>query len=53
MENGMMERIWIWLAWHLPRPLVYWAAIRLATWNWKLGPDDRSVSEALRSWERE
>jgi len=24
------ERIYIWLAWHMPRRLVYWCAIRLA-----------------------
>lgn len=25
------EKFWLWVAWHLPRPLVYWAAIRCAT----------------------
>ena len=24
----MSERFWTWLAWHLPKPLVYWATIR-------------------------
>jgi hypothetical protein len=27
--NRKTERFWTWLAWKLPRPLVYWAAIRL------------------------
>lgn len=27
----MTERIWVWLAWRLPRGLVYWCAIRLIT----------------------
>lgn len=25
----MVEKFWLWLAWHLPRRLVYWSAIRL------------------------
>jgi len=25
----MKERFWIWVAWKLPRPLVYWCAIRV------------------------
>jgi hypothetical protein len=24
-----MDRFWCWLAWRLPRSLVYWASIRL------------------------
>lgn len=24
-----MEKIWIWIAWLLPRPLVYWCSLRL------------------------
>jgi len=27
----MLEKIWMWLAWKLPRPLVMWAAIRLGS----------------------
>jgi hypothetical protein len=23
------DRFWMWIAWRLPRPLVYWASIRL------------------------
>lgn len=29
--EAMKERIYIWLAWHMPRRLVYWCAIRLAS----------------------
>jgi hypothetical protein len=25
----MKEKVWQWLAWHLPKVLVYWASIRL------------------------
>lgn len=25
----MAEKMWIWIAWRLPRPLVMWASIRL------------------------
>ncbi len=25
----MTEKIWIWLAWKLPKPLVMWCSIRL------------------------
>jgi hypothetical protein len=24
-----MENFWMWLAWKLPKPLIYWCAIRL------------------------
>ena len=29
LEERMMTKFWRWLAWKLPRPLVYFAAIRL------------------------
>jgi hypothetical protein len=57
-----MDRFWIWLAWHLPRRLVYWCAIRVGTHEPKtLTPDefavwemcgDRRVMDALRFWEK-
>ncbi len=25
----MAEKVWIWIAWKLPRPLVMWCAVRL------------------------
>jgi hypothetical protein len=28
-ERKMKEKIWQWIAWHLPRSLVYWASVRL------------------------
>lgn len=37
-EKSMTERIWIWVAWRLPRPLVMWATVRLIAhatqWQW-------------------
>ena len=51
----MSEKIWIWLAWKLPRSLVYWAAIRLgahATQNqWENeSPPDLLMMDALKRW---
>jgi hypothetical protein len=28
-KESKMEKVWIWLAWKLPKRLAYWAAIRL------------------------
>jgi hypothetical protein len=35
-----MEKLWIWLAWRLPRGLVYWCTVRLGA---AASADDRSV----------
>jgi hypothetical protein len=40
----------MWVAWHLPRWLVYWATIRLTTWQVQGNPADRPVIEALKAW---
>jgi hypothetical protein len=51
-----VERFWIWLAWHLPRPLVMWAAIRLGA-HATQGPYSQTVvpeltfMDALKRWE--
>ena len=50
------ETFWIWLAWRLPRHLVYWAAIRLgcnATQDeWaNESPTDLRMVDALKRWE--
>jgi hypothetical protein len=51
----MSEKIWIWLAWHLPRPLVYWAAIRMGAhatqdpYSDQIAPDLLFI-DALKRW---
>lgn len=56
----MRERLCIWLAWHLPRRLVYWALVRAATYEpiglrhddfivWEKVPD-RGCLDAARIW---
>lgn len=52
----MRERSLMWLAWHLPRPLVYWCAIRLGA-NATTGAYSSQVvpelhfTDALQRWE--
>jgi hypothetical protein len=45
-----IEKFWIWVAWRMPRELVYWCAIRLLTDKNPLNPDARIASDALKSW---
>lgn len=51
----MRERLWMWLAWRLPRRLVYWASIRLmstATGAYSnRTPDGINIMEALHVWD--
>lgn len=42
-----MERFWMWLAWHLPRVLVKWAAVRLGA-HATQGPWSAEETPALR-----
>lgn len=54
----MIERLTIWLAWHLPRRLLYWAYIRaiaqVTTGPYRdRTPDDVTLLEALRALEKE
>lgn len=47
--------LWAWLAWMLPRPLVYWATIRLAGYATSgvygaTDPSRLSVMDALARW---
>jgi hypothetical protein len=53
------EKIWIWLAWHLPKDLVYWATIRLMS-RATMGDMYRDIQvpmmtivQALSSWTHE
>jgi hypothetical protein len=50
-----MERIWIWIAWRLPRSLVKWCAVRLGAhatqgrYSDQIVPDLTFV-DALKRW---
>jgi hypothetical protein len=50
------EKLWIWLAWKLPKPLVYWATIRLGAhatqdqWG-NESPTDLLMMTALKRWD--
>lgn len=52
----MTDRFWSWLAWRLPRRLVYWAYIRLATYGtdqppWShMNPGEQLVSQPMDRW---
>lgn len=49
------EKILIWLAWKLPRPIVKWAAVRLmaaATFKYPdRTPDEIGIFDALKAWD--
>jgi hypothetical protein len=51
------ERFWFWLAWRLPRPLVYFATVRAAA-HATQGPYEDTVVpsltviQALERWEK-
>lgn len=52
-----MERFWMWLAWRLPRRLVYWAYIRVAAEATTEAFPDRtpfevSLMDGLKAWKR-
>jgi len=52
----MMDRISRWLAYHLPRRVVYWASIRLMAhattdeWSGQVAPELYAM-DALKRWE--
>lgn len=50
------ERALMWIAWHLPRKLAYWAFVRVAahgtTGEWSGSvPDQLNIMEAMRRWD--
>ncbi len=52
----MAEKIFIWIAWRLPKTLVMWCGFRIAAHATagKFGheaPDDVSVMDAMKRWE--
>lgn len=52
----MIEKMWQWLAWHMPRPLAYWATIRVGAhattgqYSNQIVPELPFV-DALKRWE--
>ena len=50
------EKFWMWLAWRLPKQLVYWASIRLMA-HATVGPyssqivPELTAADALKRWE--
>jgi hypothetical protein len=52
----MNERFWTWLAWHLPKKLVYWATIRAGAhastgeWSNQIVPEMYFV-DVLKRWD--
>jgi hypothetical protein len=51
-REKLAVRFWTWIAWRLPRRLVYWAVIRAATKppEGNVYPADRTASEILKTW---
>lgn len=52
----MREKIAMWLAWKLPRRLVYWAFVRMAVsnadgTNYPLNPAEQTTGECLKGHE--
>lgn len=46
----MMEKVWIWLSWRMPKQLAKWTFIRVAVHNESNNPADRTCGDALRAW---
>lgn len=52
----MADKIWMWIAWHLPKRLVYWCAIRVdahaTTGDYgSQNVPDLLAMDALKRWE--
>lgn len=56
LGRPMKERFWTWLAWKLPRPLAYWACVRVMA-HATVGPyshqvvPELTVEDTLKRWE--
>jgi hypothetical protein len=46
------EKIILAIVWRLPRKIVYWSAIRVSTYNFTGHPDERTVSQMLKEWDK-
>ncbi len=51
LRRKVRNKFYEWLAWKLPRRLVKWCFIRLATEGSSSFPADQKVSEVLKRWE--
>jgi hypothetical protein len=53
----MNEKLWMWIAWHLPRTLVMWCAMRVGAYATQGRYGAQIVSEltfmdAMRRWDK-
>ena len=48
----MIEKFVIWVSWHLPRSVAYWAFIRVATEDQINDPPRRTCMQAADSWHK-
>lgn len=48
MINRLSERVLMWIAWHLPRKVVYWCSIRLMA-NETQGPYSSQIVPELKA----
>ena len=51
------EKIQLWIVWHLPKWVIYWATIRLVAFatgkRSKATPDEMKMMDALKIWEEQ
>jgi len=54
----MREKFWMWLAWKLPRPLVYWCAMRVGAAattppnGWQETVPELLFMDAIERWDK-
>ena len=54
-DINMLEKVVMWIAWHLPKPIVYWCAIRVGCnatqdqWSNQIVPELKFM-DALKRW---
>ena len=44
----MLENLYIWISWHLPKELAYWTFIRVVTTDCKGNPGESTCNEAAK-----
>lgn len=51
------EKIQLWIVWHLPKWVIYWATIRLVAFatskRSEATPDEMKMMDALKIWEEQ
>lgn len=50
MKVGRWDSIAQWVAWHLPKAVVYWAHVRLAVHAYDGNPGERTCGDASKAW---